>query len=251
MFKVAIIGPIVSVERIQSVIKDFPSRLSFTSFIYESAIETIEIVKSQYDAFDYFLFSGPIPYDLATRAGVASDKFFSIVLLETGFYKALLNVTHQVKRPIERLSIDIINNSNIADASLSQLNTSVQQVFVETFDAAVDCWTLYEHHIHLWEAGKIDAVLTCYPNIMDALKEKGIPCDWISTTKLAIQHALETIDNHAEISYLKQSQIGVCMIHIDNLLYEDPTKLSYDIQFTTLKLNEELLLLSREMNGSL
>ncbi|MEK4026902.1 hypothetical protein [Sporosarcina sp. FSL W7-1283] len=250
MFKVAIIGPLVSVERIQSVIEDFPSRLAFTSFTYETAIETIDIVKAQYDEFDYFLFSGPIPYELATRTGLDSAKFFSIVLLETGLYKALLNITNQVRKPIERLSIDIINTSNVVDASLSQLNLPVKEVFVEAFDAAVDYWSLYEHHVRLWESGKVDAVLTCYPDIMNALHKKGIPADWISTTKLATRHALEIIDNHAEISFLKRSQIGVCMVHIDNLLYEHPTNLSYDIQFTTLKLNEELLLLSREMNGS-
>ncbi|WP_153730989.1 helix-turn-helix domain-containing protein [Sporosarcina obsidiansis] len=250
MFKVAIIGPAISIDRIQSVIKDFPSRLSFTPFVYENAVETIDIVHTHYEKFDYFLFSGPIPYDLATRTGLDAAKFFSIVLLETGFYKGLLNVTNQVRKPIERLSIDIVNTSNIIDASLSQLNIPVKDVFVKPFDAAIDYWTLYEHHLRLWEAGKVDAVLTCYPAVMDELHKKGIPADWISTTKLATRHALEIIDNHAEISFLKRSQIGVCMVHIDNLLYEDPSKLSYDIQFTTLKLNEELLLLSREMNGS-
>ncbi|ARF17452.1 hypothetical protein [Sporosarcina ureae] len=250
MFKVAIIGPLVSVKRIENETDDFTSRLSFTPYIYESAIETIDIVKTQYDTYDYFLFSGPIPYELALRTGLDPCKFFSIVLLETGFYKALLNLTNQVRKPIERLSIDIVNTSNVVDVSLSQLNVPVKNVFVKTFDAAIDYWSLYEHHVQLWEENKVEAVLTCYPDIMVALQEKGIPTDWISTTKLATRHALETIDNHAEISFLKRSQIGVCIIHIDNLLYEDPSKLSYDIQFTTLKMNEELLLLSREMNGS-
>lgn len=250
MFRVAIVGPFFSVKRIQNEIDDFPSRLSFTPFIYDSAIETIDIVKAQYEVYDYFLFSGPIPYELALRTGLDASKFFSIVLLETGFYKALLNVTHQVGKPIERLSVDIVNTSNVVDASLSQLNVPVKEVFVEPFDAAIDYWSLYEHHVRLWEEDKVDAVLTCYPGVMSALHKKGIPSDWISTTKLATRHALEIIDNHAEISFLKRSQIGVCIIHIDNLLYEDPSKLSYDIQFTTLKMNEELLLLSREMNGS-
>lgn len=250
MFNVAVIGPDTSVKRIQSVTEDFTFRLSFTFFTYETANETADIVKLHYDKFDYFLLSGPIPYELARRTGLDPSKFFSIMLLETGFYKALLNVTNQIKKPIERLSIDIVNTSNIVDISLSQLSIPVREVFVEPFDAAIDYRILYEHHVRLWEAGKIDAVLTCYPSVMQELNKKGIPADWISTTKLGTRHVLEIIDNYAEISFLKRSQIGVCMVHIDNLLYEDYSKLSYDIQLTTLKLNEELLLLSREMNGS-
>lgn len=250
MYKVAIVGPVVSVERIQSVAEDFSDRLLFSSFIYRSAIETGPIVEKNYHQFDFFLFSGPIPYDLAVRTGLDASKFFMITLLENGFYKALLNLTNAVRKPIERLSIDIINTSNVVDASLGQLADTVKDVYVESFDATIDHLQLYEHHVSLWEAGKIEAVLTCYPEVMEALHQKGIPAEWISTTKLATKQVLEVIANHAEITYLKRTQIGVCMIQIDQPLYGESDELSYDIQLTTLKINEELLLLSREMNGS-
>lgn len=251
MFKVAIIGPRESVERILSVSNDTClAKLVFTPLIYESAIETGTIITSHYDDYDYFLFSGPIPYELAMRTKLNPDKFFSIVLQETGIYKALLNATKQCGKPVERLSADIISTSNIVSISLNQLNEPLQQLFIKTFDAAADYKQLYAHHLRLWEEKKIDAVLTCYPEVMTALLEKNIPAEWISTTKLATKQALEFIQRHAEISFLKRSQLGVCLVYIDSLLLDNPNSLSYDIQLATLKMNEELLLLSREMNGS-
>lgn len=250
MFKVAIVGPAVSVERIQGVAEEFSGRLLFSSFMYEAAVETKTIVQENYHQYDFFLFSGPIPYELALRTNLDASKFFMITLLENGFYRALLNLTLAVRKPIERLSIDIIDTSDVVDASLGQLTEAVKDVYVERFDAAIDHTLLYEHHIRLWEAGKIEAVLTCYPEVMHKLKQRGIPAEWISTTKLAAKQVLEAIVNHAEIHYLKRTQIGVCMIQIDQPWQGDLVELSYDIQLTTLRINEELLLLSREMNGS-
>lgn len=251
MYKVAVVGPAVSVERILSVAQDFTSQLTFQPFIYETAIETIEIVKEQHPHFDFFLFSGPIPYDLAKRTIHDHSKLFYIHLLETGFYKALLDLTHHVQKPIEHLSIDIVDTSNVVDISLDQLKIPVETIYVKEFDASINYRLLFEHHARLWEDGKIEGVLTCYPEVMALLNEKGIPTEWISTTKLATRQVLEVIEQTAAISYFKGAQIGVCFIDVDTKIYDQTIpQLSYDIQFATLKMNEELLRLSREMNGS-
>lgn len=251
MYKVGVVGPKVSVERILSVAKDFSSPLTFTPLIYKETTETQGIVSTNYDEFDYFLFSGPIPYELAKKAVQDTSKFFHIHLLETGFYKALLDLTYSVQKPIERLSIDILNTSNVVDVSLKQLKIPVEKIFVKVFEADIHYRKLYEHHLRLWNEEKIDGILTCYPEVMALFHEKGIPAEWISTTRLATKQVLEVIEQRAEISYFKRTQIGVCMISVDTNVYDDHTgQLSYDLQYATLKMNEEFLLLSREMNGS-
>lgn len=251
MYKVAVVGPVVSVKRILNVAQAFTSQLTFEPFIYDTAIETIDIVKEQHPHFDFFLFSGPIPYELAKRAVHDHSKLFYIHLLEAGFYKALLDLTHHVQKPIERLSIDILNTSNVVDISLNQLKIPVEMIYVEEFDAGINYRLLYEHHARLWEADKIEGVLTCYPEVMALLHEKGIPAEWISTTKLATRQVLEVIEQTATISYFKGTQIGVCLMDVDTTIDDHASlQLSYDIQYATLKMNEELLRLSREMNGS-
>src|SRR5699024_11342920 len=96
-----VVGPIKSVERILEVAKEFQENLSFVPFIYHTATETIDIIKENYDGFEYFLFSGPIPYEIAKQTKQNTNKFFYIHLLETGFYKALLQLMVSTKKEIK------------------------------------------------------------------------------------------------------------------------------------------------------
>lgn len=251
MYKVGVVGPIKSVERILEVAKEFPENLSFVPFIYHTATETIDIIKENYDGFEYFLFSGPIPYEIAKQTKQNTNKFFYIHLLETGFYKALLQLMVSTKKEIRCVSIDIIDTSNVIDISLNQLSVPLNDMMVKTFDAHINYNELYEYHLRLYKENKVDAVLTCYPEVMELLKKDNIPAEWISTTKLATKQVIQSIEQRSQISYFKRTQIGVCMIDVDTKMYEEQSEqLSYDIQFATLKMNEGLLALSRDMNGS-
>lgn len=251
MNKVGVVGPIKSVNRIIEVSKEFSKDLSFVPLIYDTAIETTQIINKHYDAFDYFLFSGPIPYEIAVQSSENTNNFFYIHLLETGFYRALLQLIVSTKNEINCLSIDIVDNSNIVDISLDQLTIPLQEMIVKEFNAHINFYDLYEYHLQLYKDKKVDGVLTCYPEVMELLKQDNIPAEWISTTKLATKQVIESIEQQSQISYFKRTQISVCMIDVDTKLYEDHSDyLSYDIQFSTLKMNEELLTLSRDMNGS-
>ena len=251
MYKVGVVGPIKSVERILEVAKEFPGQLTFIPFVYYTATETTDIIKEHYDAFDYFLFSGPIPYEIAKQSKQDANNFFYIHLLEAGFYKALLQLMVSTKTKIDCVSIDIIDKSNVVDISLDQLSIPLKEMKVKTFNAQINYNELYEYHLHLYKDNKADAVLTCYPEVMEMLKKDNIPAEWISTTKLATKQVIQLIEQRSQISYFKRTQIGVCMINVDTKMYEEQSEqLSYDIQFATLKMNEELLTLSRDMNGS-
>src|SRR5690625_4499779 len=251
MYKVGVIGPVKSVNRILEVGKEFSNNLTFVSFIYNTATETHEIIKTHYHTCDYFLFSGPIPYEIAKQSKVDTNKFFYIHLLETGFYRALLQLMATTKNNINYLSIDILDKSNIIDISLDQVTIPLNEMIVKTFDANINYYDLYEYHLQLFKENKADAVLTCYPEVMELLKKDNIPVEWISTTKLATRQVIQSIEQRSQISYFKRTQIGVSIIDVDTKIYEGQSEqLSYDIQFATLKMNEELLTLSRSMNGS-
>src|SRR5699024_1742305 len=231
MYKGGVVGPIKSVERILEVAKEFPENLSFVPFIYHTATETIDIIKENYDEIEYFLFSCPIPYEIATQTKRNTNKFFYIHLLETGFYKALLQLMVSTKKEIRCVSIDIIDTSNVIDISLNQLSVPLNDMMVKTFDAHINYNDLYEYHLRLYKENKVDAVLTCYPEVMELLKKDNIPAEWISTTKLATKQVIQSIEQRSQISYFKRTQIGVCMIDVDTKMYEEQSEqLSYDIQ---------------------
>lgn len=251
MYKIGVVGPEESIERILDVAKNFPDYLRFIPLVYRTAKETIEIMDKHFEEYDYFLFSGPIPYEIAKNEVSNHEKFFYVEAFETGFYQALLQIIALTNYRINRLSIDILKTSNIIDISLDQVSVPIKKLIVKEFDPLIDYYELYEHHEELFRKNKIDAVLTCYPEVKKLLDKNNIPAAWISTTKLATQQAIEAIEQRTQISYFKRTQIGVCMIDIDTSIdKEQDETLSNDIQLTTLKMNESLLILSRDMNGS-
>jgi len=251
MYKVGVIGPKVSVERILAIAEDFSPQLVFSPLIYETATETPEIVLAHYDKYDFLLFSGLIPYDLAERVVKDTSKLFYIDSLETGFYKGLLDLTYHIQKMVGKLSIDILNKTNIIEDAMDQLKIPINQIYVKTFEADSNYMELYEHHLALWQSGKIEGVLTCYPEVAELLKAESVAVELISSTRLETKQVLKRIEERAQVSYFMRTQIGVCMIDVDMSVFKvQAEQLSYDIQLGNLKMNEALLLLSREMNGS-
>lgn len=68
MFKIGVVGPKKSVERILSVAKEFDQGMNFIPYPYTETKETEKIVRENDQYVDHWLFSGPIPYMVAKKA---------------------------------------------------------------------------------------------------------------------------------------------------------------------------------------
>lgn len=251
MFTVGVIGPHPSVKRILDVAKEFEDEMSFQPFTYKSAHETAQIVRDYHQHVDAWLFSGPIPYAIAKAELDDHESLFGIFFLESGFYQSFLNLLYQKGRLLEKISIDIPDDADVANEALQQLNMKPDDVYIKKFEAHIDYMELYQFHKALWVDGKIDGVLTCYPQVQELLEKDGIAAQWISTTRLETYQTLQILAEKARTSYFKSTQIAVCIVETLGLEIDiQADSLSFDMQYTDLKMNEELLFLSRELNGS-
>ena len=79
MYKIGVVGPIQSVERIIALAREIEQDMEFIPYIYEVATETKHLVETHNQAVDFWLFSGYIPYKLASQTNVSKDKLTHII----------------------------------------------------------------------------------------------------------------------------------------------------------------------------
>lgn len=176
-----------------------------------------------------------------------------IIFSEAAIYRGFLEQSYQQKKFIENVSIDIIPSpSQMASESLAEIQHNVHHMYLKEFDVAIDPQELFDFHYSLWQAGKIDFAITCYPSVDEELKKRGVPSYWVSPTKTEIYHTVQLFTEKIKTSYYKETQIGAVMLEIKDFdSLKERMKQGYRIQYLELRTKENLLQLCEQIDGSL
>lgn len=97
MYKIGVVGPAKSVERIIALAREIEQDMEFIPYIYEVATETKHLVETYNQDVDFWLFSGYIPYKLASQTNVSKDKLTHIIFSEAAIYRGFLEQSYQQK----------------------------------------------------------------------------------------------------------------------------------------------------------
>ncbi|MFM1654290.1 hypothetical protein ACI7RC_19675 [Brevibacillus sp. B_LB10_24] len=251
MYKVGIVGPHRSVERILDVSKEFEQGMEFIPHPYQDPREIKTLVLEFNHQVDTWLFSGPVPYLIAKDVLDSDENLVYIPGTESGLYKALLDLTYDQMEILDSVSIDFPRGMYPIDEVLKQLERPPRNIHVP-FDLHIDPEELVSYHLDLWKKGKTQGALTALPSICQALKEAGVPASWITTTRSETRQTLKILAEKMRTSYFKDTQIGVEMIeieHFDRIIQK--AKTPYYLQHLELRLKDTLLHLCKKLDGSL
>ncbi|MFC7365048.1 MULTISPECIES: hypothetical protein [Bhargavaea] len=253
MFRIGVVGPAPSVERIIGVAKEIEQEIELIPYPYQETREVADVVRNYDRQVDYWLFSGFIPYQVAKKIMPAADRLVYIYSTESSIYKSFMELVYAQGKLLERISIDMIPTTNIGEGeSLETLKAIVQELFVRTIEADTESQDLLRFHINLWEEGKTDGALTCYPTVRDALEKAGIPVRLMSPTRIEIFQTLRIFFEKVKTSYYKDTQIGVEKIEIKDFdVIKEKMEKTYQIQYLELRLKETLIQLCEKIDGSL
>ncbi|XRG79451.1 hypothetical protein V5E38_03775 [Rossellomorea sp. GAMAL-10_SWC] len=253
MYRIGLVGPEWSLERILSFSKEYEHELEFFPISYDEPVETKEIIKKHARDVDVWLFSGQLPYNIAKKLLHSKEKLLYIPHTESSVYKSLLNIMYKTGGLINQLSIDMPTYSNLLEDALEQLNESFDQFYVKKFEEEqINLEELLQFHIELWDSNKTEGALTNFPFIYQELKKRDIPVEWISTSSVDIKHTLRLLTERVKGLYFKDSQIGVELIEIEN--FENiiqKSKSPYHLQHIELRIKDVLLTFCEQLNGSL
>ncbi|SIR06000.1 hypothetical protein SAMN05878482_102890 [Peribacillus simplex] len=252
MYKIGLVGLKTSIEQILLLAEEYKHELEFISLPYAKTEEVENIVKEHDSNVHAWLFSGPLPYEIAKKT-LGTDKIMvHVPATESGFYKSLLEMIYDQGKIIEQLSIDTMSSNNISEEALSQLNIKTQKIYTKVFDELdVDTDELLHFHLNLWNKGKTEGAFSCFPSVCEALREKGIPAYRMSISKMEVRQTLRILSEKVKTSYFKDTQIGVEIIEVEyfNKVAEE-MKTPYHLQYLELRLKEMLIQLGEKINGS-
>ncbi|SFC70160.1 hypothetical protein [Bacillus sp. UNCCL81] len=253
MYRIGLVGPEWSIERILSFSKEYEHEMKFFPFAYEEPVETKDILKKHDQDVDVWLFSGQLPYNIAKKILHSSEKLLYIPHTEATVYKSLLNIMYHTSKLIRQLSVDMPMYSNLLEDALEQLSNPFDQLYIKRFEGEeINLEEILQFHLELWEANKTEGVLTNFPTIFQELKKREVPVEWISTSRVDIRQTLKLLTEKVKGLYFKDSQIGVELIEVEN--FEEIIKKSkspYHLQHIELRIKNVLLTLCEQLNGSL
>ncbi|MEN2767167.1 hypothetical protein [Ornithinibacillus xuwenensis] len=214
--KVAVFGRRELVDRFNSYITN-NEEIEAIPFIYTKANEAAHLVEKAFMC-DVYLFLESLPY-LHAKNKIKKKRLPSVqvsfdeFMILTSFYH-LKNHHHQ---KLNRLSIDVIEDKHV-DEVLAELKLDTNDIYTYSYgmDTDVDIEQITNHHLELWENGKIDYVLTSLKEVEDCLHEKGVPTYQMVLPKINIDKAIEKCKSIAILNMSKSAQIVAGYVRIKN-----------------------------------
>lgn len=251
MYRVAVVGPKQSVDRILTLASKIEKELIFVPYIYNKTSEVKAFVQDPKAPVDFWLFSGYIPYKIAVNATGASETYVHIDSSELSIYKGLVELSMSVGKMPMRISVDIID-AFFYEEEFLQLEKSLGKLYMKKFDVDIKEDSLFDFHYELWKQNKTEAAFTCYPNVHESLREEGVPAFLLSPSRNEISHTIRIFFEKIKTTYYKDMQISVAVIEVvDYDAIQEKMKETYRLEYLKLHLKKTLLQLCERLDGSL
>jgi len=254
MYKVGVVGPMRSVERILLYAKELESNLSFVGYSYDIVNETMDIMERHHQEVDFWLFSGYIPYKIAQQSKYFSkDRMEYIYTTVNSFYRGVVETSYEIGKLAKDVSIDILHipENNYAE-EMADLDKLLNNVYIKEFTSTTAIGEIIDYHLALWNEQKIDMVITVYPTVEEKLKEKGIPVYWTGPLKLDISHTLQLFSEKIRTFYYKETQTTALVVQVkDFFQIKMANNNGYGIHFLLLDMKKIILQLCEKVDGYL
>ncbi|MCT4617915.1 MAG: hypothetical protein N4A62_00765 [Marinisporobacter sp.] len=245
--KLGIIGPVDTVNKIESVTEKFSEEIESIPYPYKDKNETIEILRKHQGEVDVLLFSGQVPYFRAKENGVIHKPAVYIPRRGSSVYKVFWQMK-ECSIDYTKISFDTIDELAI-DEVIKELNIPMERVFVKPFSEDIDHETLLDFHYKLWKEKKINIAVTCVSMVYEKLKELNVPVFKLYPTASLIREYVNKAIYKGDVEKIKGSQIAVQIVKIKN----KTSNMASQYEFLKLKnkIEEGLISYTQENFGSL
>lgn len=199
--------------------------LTVVPYVYRHPEETPLILKQATDC-DVLLFTGMLPYFFAKQTIREVDiPAVSIPFHETMVTLSLFHIYYHKRVPLARISIDIPDRQYV-DRVLAELDIQETPLHVQDYkwifdDRATgrlfDVDQFVAVHERLWQAHKVDVVLTSIHAVYDRLKAKGVDCVRMIDSEENMMASLKRAKAVGQLEKSKRAQIAVGIVALDRL----------------------------------
>lgn len=246
--RIGIIGPEEMMRMISSPVKAFPS---FTPVMraYQREEEAPRLAAELAETVEVLLFTGIVPYRIATEQMRFSIPVHYIPLTGTGLYRSLFRLEKQAG--LEALSVDTISQEAVIDTltELGQANTTLIYYDKSSNPSRGE---LLKFHKKQFELGQCTAVLTGLKSVSEELTKLNIPNEWLVPTEQDMIVSLERALLATETRKSKESQIVVGFMNVDDFgRIAEQKQSEHEVQRLKLDIHGQLLGYVESLDGYL
>lgn len=247
--KIGLVGSKDTQEIITQVLNNSNHNLEIVPLSYSNFEETIDIVKQYSSIVDSWLFTGKMPYTIATEKGFVENGYF-LKLNGMSLSKVLIDISYKHGFNLERISFDTITENELLE-TYQELTIVSDGTFLLPFASNRTNQEIVSFHESLYQLKKVDVCVTALHSVYQELQKKNVPSFRLVPTKTTIKETLDRISDNSELSHFKKSQIAVVMIQIDELfLLKGEGLMTYDVNRMNLKCQEIIFDYTESIFGS-
>lgn len=218
--RIGIVGPTEVVHRMMDVghayvLGDGPA-MSLSGTSYQKLSQIPSRVRAITEDTDVLLFAGPLPYDVAERAGVLTRKAAFVELSGSSLYGAMLRATSRPEIDLTRVSIDSLGGDAIAEA-YDECGLNRAKVRSHAYDGPDSVAGLTDFHRTLFERGRTTGALTTVDSVARELHDAKVPVIRVRATGSALRTSLRTAAFLGAGTVLEDAQIVVGLVEIPDM----------------------------------
>lgn len=246
-FKIGLIGPRDSVEKILKVLGNRYENLILNTYIKERIIDTVSLFDSCQMENDGIFFTGVgvleeikktkqivKPYETIPRSG----------------YSLMSTIWEMEQKQInyKRISIDVVPD-NVLHEIIDEFGLSFNKLHTMPFSVDFSEDDYVERHVELYKRGEVDVLISGFSSVYSQLRDMGLPAYRLYPNNIQIRQRLEKLCYSIEARGIRSAGIAIQIIRLKGFTYESFCQ--YDDLKKRGEFYLELLEYVREIQGSL
>lgn len=243
---IGVAGPYDAIQSVIEVAKEFEDRIHLHTFIYSNFDELIQILETQKDVADIWVFTGITAYQMTVHSNFIKGK----LLIQTGgssLMKQLYQISRDNLNP-ERISIDTLLEGDCRETFL-ELGLSTEHLYTLPSSDAIPKSDWVQFHESLYAEKKVEACITHHIYVYHELQKRNIPVYRLMPTRMSIRQALHLASQQGQTNYFRKSQIAVVIIALKDSTNKNSHY--YESYRLKLKIEDSILKYAESVSGTL
>lgn len=217
-FRIGLIGPSDSVEKILKVLGTQYSNVIITPYVKEQikdAVDIFDICQAENDGI-FFTGVGVMeevrkikkiskPYELIPRSGYS--------LMSTIWEMEQKKITYN------RISIDVVPEIVLQEI-IEEFGLSFDKLYTMPYSAEYSEDEYTARHVELYEQGAVDVVLTGFGSVYQLLLDQGVPVYRLYPNNIQIRQNLEKLINNIENRGIRSAGIAIQIIRLRGFTHD-------------------------------
>lgn len=214
---IGVVGAPDSVSLVEEVAAELDLDEPLVTRSYEAPEDALRLADELDVVSDVILFSGRLPYLVASASGTHRATLQYVPHEGTDLYRTLARIALESPGGLPRLSLDsidpVIVGETFADLGLPAPE-HVLELPLPGPDSPFDPGRLSGGHADLFAAGEVELCLTCVKAVHAELVRREVPSVRIVHSRLVVREALRRASLAVQLAQAEAARLAVCVVEL-------------------------------------